>query len=163
MTREPPSKEPPPIKTAAEIKAAAEAERNDIATDDELEPAFRNAEAQRPHLVEGAAPEKAFYVVAVRRGTRTTGMMMVIQLRGGGGGELRHLSYEDPPGVGVTEQEWRNLLAQAVYSAESEEEFVQMMVFALGKDLVLAHGCDPHVAIPAIIDFARKVYQEYSI
>src|SRR5690242_103334 len=77
MTREPPSKEPPPIKTAAEIKAAAEAERNDIATDDELEPAFRNAEAQRPHLVEGAAPEKAFYVVAFRRGTRTTGMMMV--------------------------------------------------------------------------------------
>lgn len=88
--------------------------------------------------------------------------MMVIQLGGGGDGELRHLSYDDPPGFGSPE-EWRELLARAVQQADDEEEFCRMLVMVLGKDLVLSHGCDPHVAIPAIIEFARKVYQENRI
>jgi len=87
--------------------------------------------------------------------------MMVIRI-GGGGGQLRHLSYDDPPGE-ATEQEWRELLSQAVQTADDEQEFVQMLVFVLGMDLVRSHGCHPHEAIPAIVEFARKVYQEYSI
>lgn len=85
-------------------------------------------------------------------------MMMAL---GGGDGELRHLSYDDPPGLGTDPFEWRDLLMRAAGQADDEQEFCQMLVMALGRDLVLAHGCEPHVAIPAIIEFARKVYADY--
>lgn len=94
-------------------------------------------------------------------------VMMVEVPSGGdgeGGGELRHLSYEDPPGahMGVTPDAWRAMLAQAVAVSDSEAEFVEMMVLALGRDLVMSHGVQPVVAIQAVMEFARKVYAEFS-
>lgn len=79
----------------------------------------------------------------------------------GGGGELRHLSYDDPPGMYTEPGEWRALLMRAAASADDEHEFCQMLVMVLGNDLVRSHGCDPHEAIPAIVEFAKKVYAEY--
>lgn len=86
--------------------------------------------------------------------------VMMVAL-GGGDGELRHLSYDDPPGLHPEAGEWRDLLMRAAAQADDEHEFCQMLVMVLGKDLVLSHGCDPHVAIPAIVEFARKVYADY--
>ena len=91
--------------------------------------------------------------------------MVVMQLpASGGGGELRHLSYDDPPGahLGVTPDDWRRMLAGAVEVSDSEHEFVEMLVMALGRDLVISHGVDPHVALHAVMDFARKVYAEFN-
>lgn len=80
----------------------------------------------------------------------------------GGGAPLRHLSYDDPPGIGTTPDEYRTVLASAVQHSDSEAEFTQMLVMALARDLVMAHGVHPHVAVPAVMDFARKVYAEFS-
>lgn len=88
--------------------------------------------------------------------------MMIVPLSaliGEGDGELRHLAYDDPP-HNMTEQEWRETLSDGARVAVNEEHFVQSLVRALTKDLIVSHGCHPAVAIPAIIEFGKKVYAE---
>jgi hypothetical protein len=88
--------------------------------------------------------------------------LVMVPVRRESGDGLRHLSYEDPPGIGVTAGQWRDMLSRAVRASDSEAEFTEMLVVSLGRDLVLVHGCEPHVAYPAVVEFARKVYAEFS-
>lgn len=73
--------------------------------------------------------------------------------------ELRHLTYDDPP-HGMTPGEYREMLTAGAQAAVNEEHFVSAVIRAIGKDLVLSHGCHPGKAIPALTEFARKVYAE---
>lgn len=95
-------------------------------------------------------------------GQEDTPEVMIIplsQLLGKRSGDLRHLSYEDPP-HGMTETDWREMLSSGARLAQNEEHFVRSLVQAMLKDLVLSHGCHPEEAIPAIIEFGKKVYAE---
>jgi hypothetical protein len=89
--------------------------------------------------------------------------VVLVQVPEGDGGdsELRHLSYDDPPGMGVTPDQYREMLASAVAHSEDEGEFTEMLISAIGRDLVMAHGVSADVAIRAVMEFARKVYAEF--
>lgn len=87
--------------------------------------------------------------------------MLMVPVPGDGSGELRHLSYDDPPGLGGTEEEYKAMLARAVSQADDLEDFTSALLFALGKDLVFSHNVDPQRAVEAITEFAAKVYQEF--
>ena len=73
---------------------------------------------------------------------------------------LRHLTYDDPPGIGLTPDEYREMLAEQVRQCGSLERFMETVTKILVKDLVLAHGCHLEDAIPAVMEFAAKVYAE---
>lgn len=77
----------------------------------------------------------------------------------GADGELRHLAYDDPP-HNMTADEWKTTLHDGARKAENAEHFARSLTHAILKDLVISHGCHPDVAIPAIIEFADKVYTE---
>jgi hypothetical protein len=92
-------------------------------------------------------------------GPRAFGFM--VQL-GEGGGELRHLSYDDPPAAFMSPEAYRDALAYTVEQAGSLERFVEIVTRILVKDLIEAHDCSPEDAIPAVMEFAAKVYAEFT-
>ena len=75
---------------------------------------------------------------------------------------VRHVTYDDPPGIGVTPEEYRELLSEKVREAGSLIRFVEALTQALVADNVISHGCDAEDAIPAVMEFAAKVYAEFS-
>lgn len=111
---------------------------------------------------DGSTVEHEFIPVDVSQDGSGVMMVAVVQVGDApqGGRPLRHLSFDDPPFFFGTEEAYRDALAEAS-RVMGEEEFVERMVHALGRDLTESHGCDPQVAIPAIREFARKVWNEY--
>jgi len=75
---------------------------------------------------------------------------------------LRHLTYDDPPGIDSSPEQYRAMLAATAQQAGSLERFVECVTQVLVQDLVVAHGCHPEDAIPAVMEFAAKVYAEFS-
>jgi len=73
---------------------------------------------------------------------------------------VRHVTYEDPPGIGVTPDEYRSMLAATIHQTGSLEMFVEAMVRILVNDNIKAHGVHPEDAVPAVTEFALKVYAE---
>ncbi len=80
----------------------------------------------------------------------------------GGPAPLRHLTYDDPPGIGLTPDEYRAILANQVRECGTLELFTETVTRILVRDLVVAHGCRAEDAIPAVMAFAAKVYAEFS-
>jgi len=74
----------------------------------------------------------------------------------------RHVSYDDPPGVNITPDQYRAMLAFQVHECGDLETFVMVVARILINDNVAAHGVSPHDAIPAVMEFVTKVYAELS-
>ena len=75
---------------------------------------------------------------------------------------VRHVTYDDPPGIGLTSDEYRAMLATTVEQTGNLEMFVQTVSRILITDNIRAHGVHPQDAVPAVMEFAMKVYAEFS-
>ena len=75
---------------------------------------------------------------------------------------VRHVTYDDPPGIGLTSDEYRELLRGTVQHCGDLESFVQTVSKILINDNIQAHGVHPQDAVPAVMEFALKVYAEFS-
>lgn len=75
---------------------------------------------------------------------------------------VRHVTYEDPPGTGLSSDEYREMLRATVQQCGSLERFVETLAMILVNDNVQAHGVHMHDAVPAVMEFALKVYAEFT-